>query len=361
MWLAEQPRYLVPLIYMASKTRLELCFVFGSLAPTGPWDPDADVAKHTTRPDFRDKYYIDLFRLFLPSQWELIDQANSLKSQDDRLAWYLKRNMRVIWGLGLATSPAEEYPNRRPTPLNPGSTSESFYLVPVPSVSRRGTPQGDTGCFHPQFGGLFDLRRFMASSFAYCSALDLAALVQLCVCLVRDEEGIELLDSRWVASTGNRALGMKHWGFINPGTLFGWPAYPGCNSPVFSCGGLPEYTKAEEYPSRVALDWHAWIEVKFPGRDAWVVLDASQAFGPPENLQLVDGKHDRQAFLVLKMDANWPSANRLPPRTPGRKNFDAICFCKSRSHWACFLLYIGSRLISSAQIHRLRPSFIELG
>jgi hypothetical protein len=319
---------------MTNKTRLEVCFVFGSLAPTGPWDPAAgasDQAARATRPDFRDKYYIDLFRLFLPSQWELIDQVGNATRQDDKLAWYLKRNMQVIWDLGLATSPPVEYPHRRPTPLDPASTNGSFYLVPVPGIARQGACQGDSAGFQPQFGGLFDLRRFMASSFAYCSAFDLAALVQLCVCLVRDTEGSEVLDSSWVASTGNKALGTHHWGFINPGTLFGWPGYPKCNSPVFTGGGLPEYAKVENFPCRVALDWHAWIEVKIPGRESRTVLDASQAFGSPDKLQIVDGQLSRQAFLELKMDGNWPSVARLPPRTPGRKNLDAICFCKSSS------------------------------
>lgn len=322
---------------MAKQTRLELCFVFGSLAPTGPWDPNADESDPTTRPDFKDKYYIDLFRLFLPSQWELIDQVGNTASQDDRLAWYLKRNMQVIWNLGLPSCHPAEYPNRRPTPLNPASgpaTNSSFYLSPIPGVPRAGVMgEGEGGVegFHPEFGGLFDLRRFMGSSFAYCSALDLAALVQLCVCLVRDADGKEVLDSRWVASTGNKAFGVRHWGFIKPGTLFGWPQYPQCNSPVFARGGLPSYFKPEDFSSRFSLDWHAWIEVKFPGRDARTVLDVSQAFGPPEKLHIVDGSLTRQAYLELKMDSDWPNPTRLPPRTPGRKNLNAICFCESCS------------------------------
>ncbi|ETS81270.1 hypothetical protein PFICI_06272 [Pestalotiopsis fici W106-1] len=314
-----------PEVLMADKTRLEVCFVFGALAPTGPWDPDALDPSQPTRPDFKDKYYIDLFRLFLPSQWELIDELGRGKSVDDQLAWYLRRNMKVIWSLGLSEQPSE-FPKRRPTLLSTAGLMgpSSFYLVPVPGLA---TGEG-AASFNSQFGGLFDLPRFMSNSFGYCTALDLAALVQLCVSLVRDGDGKELLDSHWVASTGNKSLGVHHWGYINPGTLFGWPGYPDCNSPVFSGGGLPSYLKPEAFSMRRPLDWHAWIEVQFPGSNTRTVLDASQAFGSPGNLQLVDGKLSREAYLNLKMDPSWPSPARLPPRTPARRNMDAVYFCK---------------------------------
>ncbi|KAI0401001.1 hypothetical protein F4802DRAFT_619165 [Xylaria palmicola] len=302
----------VPPVYFSQSTRLEMCFVFAALPPVGPWESD-DV-KRATRPDFQGKYYIDLFRLFLPSQWEVIDSIQSSSTLDDRLKWYIQRSMQVIWDLGL--EPHAEYPKRPVTLLNP-TESESFYLSPIQGVSRND--------FVPQYGGIFELRRWMKGSYAYCTAFDLAALTQLAVSLIRDGDGNELLDSKWIASTGNRTLGQKDWGFINPGTLFGWPRFPQCNSPCFMSGRGPSYDKAKN-DNRVPLIWHSWIEVKLPSANHYTVLDVSQAFGMPGSLQIISGGHSRVEYLTMKMDAEWPDRSRLPSRTPQRRNIDAIVY-----------------------------------
>ncbi|KAK2051298.1 hypothetical protein LY76DRAFT_610724 [Colletotrichum caudatum] len=123
--------------------------------------------------------------LFLLSQWELIDQVGTGKSLYDQLTFYLKRNMQVIWSLGLSKQPAE-YPNRPWTLLSPLGDYTLYYLVPAP---------------------------------------------RLCAYLVHDGDGNKTFDSRPLT-----------------------------------------------------------------------VLDASQAFGTPGQLHLVDGSLTRDAYLKLKMD-----------------------------------------------------------
>ncbi|GAP82997.2 hypothetical protein SAMD00023353_0105360 [Rosellinia necatrix] len=309
-----------------TSTRLELCFVFGPSPPSGPWE--SDEAHRRTAADFEDRHFIDLFRLFLPSQMEVVDSLSSTATARDRALWYLRRTMSTIWGLGL--KPHAEYADRPVTQLDVGgggAGSSSFYLCPLPGVPR--------AAFRPQYGGRFDLRRWMRGTYAYCTALDLAALAQLACALLQDGAGAEVLDPRWVCATGNASLGQAAFGHVCPGTLFGWPAFPQCNSVVYGAGGLTAYPPARA-AERAGLAWHAWVEVLLPGSDTRCVFDASQAPGEdPSRLMFHDGTKTRSEYLALKIDPAWPDPARLPPMGPGRtlQNVDAvICYSTPATH-----------------------------
>ncbi|EXM23871.1 hypothetical protein FOTG_08832 [Fusarium oxysporum f. sp. vasinfectum 25433] len=291
----------IPSVEFAAKTRLELCFVFNTQPPSGPWESVDQTG--ITNPDFGKQYYINLFRLFLPDQWELIDAFKGGKGIQDQLSWYLQRCVDVIWDMAL--KPPLEYPDRPLVQLNP-ILGQSFYLSPIQGVSRQ--------LFQPQYGGYFNLRRWMSGFYRYCSTFDLAALVQ-CACVL-------------IASTGNQSLGQTTWGYLNPGTFYGWPAFPENISPIFASDAGPAKDTSIDRDRAIPMDWHVWIEVRFPNTNKYTVVDVSQAFGEPHNLQFVAGTHDRTEYLNLKMNQNWPDPARLPATTPSRHNSDAIIFRK---------------------------------
>ena len=97
------------------------------------------------------------------------------------------------------------------TPLNPLATPTAY-----PELRTSGSPAG----IDARFGGIFELRGFMRGAHAYATAADLAARTQLACALARDADGKAVLDSRWILSEGNAALGRAGvWGAVDPGTM----------------------------------------------------------------------------------------------------------------------------------------------
>ena len=291
---------------------MELCFVFGSLAPHGPLVPDHEST--AARPDFNDQYPIDIFRLFLLDQLSVNQQASPL-------VWYVQNVISTIWDMG--TTPHPEFPGRRQVVKDVSSSpGESSYISPPPApimpTETNPPPNAIRRDFRAQNGGFFELRQWVAGSFSTCNAFDLAAITQLACSIALDNDGNEILDSRWVTGVGNPSLGQHDFGYMSPGVLFGWPKYPQANSPVFNQGAAITAVNEDRRPHTI----HAWIEVKVPGSAAYAVLDPSQAIGPPPQAPPA-GTMTRREYLAAKIDRKWPTPTRITTMD-GRTNSDYI-------------------------------------
>lgn len=260
------------------------------------------------RPDFDDRYPIDLFRMFLPSQWEILDN-----SRKNLLSWYLNRSIEVIWNFGIKGH--KEFPGRPITRYDVCSAASS-YLSPISGVARQS--------FQPYYGGLFDLRKWVGGVFSYCNGADLNALAQLACSMILDVNGKEVLDSKWIVGIGNPVLGRDYFGYIKSGPLFGWVEYPSCNSHIWAGGHA--YYASEENDQRIPIYKHVWIEVMSPEKGYPVVIDPSQCLGntklPPS------GELSREEYIKTKLDLEWKPPASLPPRQPLRSNAEAVLFSK---------------------------------
>lgn len=245
-----------------------MCFVWAG-PPAGPNDPSTPNV--LARPDFQNKFPIDLFRLFLPA-------LSEFTSNNPDYPWYLNRTIQQIWNLGNAVNP-----------LTAGYQPLQYAVVP------------NSSAYVPNhFGGQFQLRRFVATLFRGVNCYDLAAITQLAIAMIQKPQNAgtnEVLDSRWIFCQG--------FGYINEGPLFGWPQYPNCNSPFFS-EGQPYYSNPADL-DRKPFDNHAWIEVApDPGNPTnRTVMDATHGLSSssvcPNN-----GTQDRETYLNAQLSStNW--------------------------------------------------------
>ncbi|KAF2453983.1 hypothetical protein BDY21DRAFT_354728 [Lineolata rhizophorae] len=288
---------------LAKRTpRLEISFALGP-CPSSETSPNNRV-----RADFGGRYPVILLRLFFPS----LSEALSIAGIHPPVApetWYIKRAVDTIWKFG--TTPDVNKSVRIPRKIH----YDNVNGAPSYGVSPKGV-------------GTFQLSRWAKAQFDQCNCQDLAAIVQLaCNVLVSGPNSIEVVDSRWIEH--------RPHGFLNPGTLFGWPEYPRCNNPTwknkdavwkFAECPVAKVDTATGYPLE-GFAQHSWVEIVLPGDTGpGTVLDATLGLlsrgGQPET-----GSTPRGAYLNTSLIQTTVNPNPLgngTTKTTANPNGDCL-------------------------------------
>lgn len=173
-------------------TRLELSWARAD-APNGPLNVFNSFER--TRTNLSGVYPIGLLRNFLPNPLEQNDVPN-VQSIQSYGPWYVDRCMRRIWSWPQVDNAGPRYDNQHGAPKY-GMTD---------------------------LGGYFALAEWLARVHGTCNCYDLAGISQLACVLLIDENGVEVLNSKWVYQNPN--------GFIKTGPLYG-RLDVNCNSPFW--------------------------------------------------------------------------------------------------------------------------------